>query len=327
MVSSSWLTAVRLDRLCTVVTAIPSSQLGLTLTEVLEQAYDSAGGPMEEIGDLLALSKLVGLCTESKGVIRRTRDGDRVVKAMRAGDRTLLGRALIRAGVLHDQARYLIESGRVGADGGLQCELRKARAGAPQLLGLLQWWPDLQVLPTVNIPKVILAELDTIWALLPPPVETPTWVMERKAIGDRAEMYTVQVEKLAADDPTAIAWVARDSDSLGWDVEDRTATPPRRIEVKGSREAEPVFFLSDNEWRRAAEHSTQYEIQFWGGIDLSRQPADEFQSLRERGYPVVVTDIVARVSEGAWRAEPVRWRVYRGTPIGGPSPPIPPGAG
>jgi hypothetical protein len=71
------------------------------------------------------------------------------------------------------------------------------------------------------------------------------------------------------------------------------------------------FFLSDNEWKRAREHADAYEIHFWGGIDLARQPADEFPVLRALGFPVVVTGIIDQVAQGVWCADAVRWRVYR----------------
>jgi hypothetical protein len=319
VVLSTWLTAVRLERLCIVVTVVPSSQLGSPVDDVLREAYDAGGGALDEIGELVTLLKKVGLCAQVEGVLRRTREGDRVAKAMRAEDRTLLGRALIRAGILHDQARHLVESGSTDAKGNLRCELRVGRTGAPQLLGLLQWWPEVEDRPSILIPKTLMDELNSVWALLPPQPETPTWVMERKAIGNRAEMYTVQIERLAAADPSTIAWVARDSDTLGWDVEDRAVAPLRRIEVKGSRETDPVFFLSDNEWKKASEHATAYEIHFWGGIDLSRQPAEEFQMLRSLGFPIVVTGIIDEVARGVWCADAVRWRVYRAAA----APPVP----
>ncbi len=316
MVWSTWLTAVRLERLCVVIATVPSSQLGSPVDIVLHDAYDAAGGGLEEIGELVALLKRIGLCTDADGVLRRTREGDRAVRAMRGDDRTVLVRSLIRAGILHDQARQLVESGSTDHDGHFRCEFRIARATAPQLLGLLQWWPGVEERPSVLIPKSLFDELNSVWALLPPQPEIPTWAVERKEVGNRAEMYTVQVERLSAVDPSSIAWVAQDSDTLGWDVEDRAASPMRRIEVKGSRETDPVFFLSENEWRKAAEHSAAYEVHFWGGIDLSRQPADEFQILRASGYPVVVRGIVEQVARGAWRADPVRWRVRRLPPGG-----------
>src|SRR5205807_861929 len=111
--------------------------------------------------------------------------------------RSHLGLALVRAGLLHDQARHLIEPGRTEQNGDLTCEHRVARSGAAQLVGMLAWW-EVQTWPTVVIPKQLLDELTTVWALLPPAPETPTWVMERKEIGNRAEMYTVQIERLRA---------------------------------------------------------------------------------------------------------------------------------
>ena len=275
---------------------------------MLNTAWEAAGGNHEEVADLVDLLRRCGLAAEHDGLLRRTRDGDRVVRGLRTEDRTHLGLALIRAGLLHDQARHLIESGRTNANGDLSCEHRVAKVGAPQLVGMLTWW-DLRTFPVVVIPKLLLDELTTVWALLPPPPETPTWVMERQEIGNRAEMYTVQIERLRAANPNDIAWVARDSDTLGWDVEDRAATPLRRIEVKGSQGAEPVFFFSDNEWRKAREHADTYEVHFWGGINLARLPTEEFEILRSAGFPLVVRGIVDEVRAGRWIAEAVRWRI------------------
>jgi hypothetical protein len=205
----------------------------------------------------------------------------------------------------------LVENGARDDDGNLVCAQRVARIGASQLLGLLGWWPDVRVRPEVFVPKALASELDAVWALLPPPFEVPTWAKERKAVGDRAEMYTVQTERSIAATPSAIRWVARDADDLGWDVEDHSSASVRRIEVKGRRDSDVVFFLSDNEWGKAREFGEAYEIQFWGMIDLQRDPAVEYAALREAGYPIILVNPAAEILAGAWVAEPVRWRVRR----------------
>jgi hypothetical protein len=79
--------------------------------------------------------------------------------------------------------------------------------------------------------------------------------------------------------------------------------------VKGSGGAEPRFFMSDNEWRKAHDDPSTYEVQFWGGIDLNRPAADEYPALRARGFPIVLRDLPALATAGVLDAQPERWRV------------------
>lgn len=149
-----------------------------------------------------------------------------------------------------------------------------------------------------------------MWALLPPPArEEAAAEAIRKTIGNRGELYSYQFERLEADAASDIVWVARDDDNLGYDIEDRSADPRRRIEVKASGEAIVRFFLSENEWRKAHEAPATYEIQFWGGIDLASDPADEFKRLRDQGFPLVFSDLPTQLGNGDLRAAPVKWRV------------------
>ena len=122
-------------------------------------------------------------------------------------------------------------------------------------------------------------------------------------------MYTVQHERSRVSDPSGIAWVARDSDLLGWDVEDRTLSPIRCIEVKGRRDSMQQFYLSENELRKARELGSSYELHFWGNIDLNREPSVEYAVLRASGYPLVLPDFHSALTSGNWQVEPVRWRI------------------
>lgn len=142
---------------------------------------------------------------------------------------------------------------------------------------------------------------------MPPPPDTPAWLTERKKIGDRAEMYSLQFERTKSD-PASIIWVARDTDSLGYDIEDRSRDELRCIEVKGRRDAEIIFFLSENEWNTAQRLGNHYEIHFWGEINLSTEPAIEYSALREAGYPIIFTNPASQIGSRI-SATAVRWRM------------------
>lgn len=308
-VPSNWLTAVRLTRLNQALCSLSGTPPGLPFGESVRVVWRTCGGPYDEILQLLTLLENLELVIVQEGTIRRTLAGDKVAKAARKGDLKPLGMILVRTGSFHDQARILIECGQVDKEGNLQCPTKLAKTGAPQLLGVLTWWDGVMTLPSVLIPKGLFSELNTVWALLPPPVETPSWVVDQKAVGDRAEMYTVQYERTRISDPSSIVWVARDSDNLGWDVEDRSVTPHRCIEVKGRRDVDVTFYFSDNEWTKAQELGPLYEVQFWGGIDLARVPAMEYAALRAAGYPLVIENFATQLAAGRWKAIPIRWRV------------------
>ncbi len=122
-------------------------------------------------------------------------------------------------------------------------------------------------------------------------------------------MYTVQYERSQSTDVSSIQWVARDSDTLGWDVEDRSSTPTRCIEVKGRHDSVPAFFVSENQIEKAREIGASFEIQFWGDIDLNRPAPVEYAILRSAGYPTTIVDLDAQLKSGKWVLTPVRWRV------------------
>jgi hypothetical protein len=108
--------------------------------------------------------------------------------------------------------------------------------------------------------------------------------------------------------PSQIIWVSQDTDALGYDIEDRSGSKLRCIEVKGRRDHDVVFFLSENEWRKAEILRGQYEIHFWGGIDLASDPAIEYAALRVAGYPIIFVDPVMAINSKL-KSSPVKWRL------------------
>ncbi|HET9281409.1 MAG TPA: DUF3883 domain-containing protein [Candidatus Angelobacter sp.] len=306
-VASGWLTGVRMQRLQDILILLSTFPPGTSLSEMLRSLWQRCGGPLEEISQLVMLLADLKCVKLDKDAAIRTPIGDKVAKALKSGKRELFALTLIRAGYFHDQARVLIESGSIQANGNLHCSLRVSRTGAPQLIGLLSVWDMVQTFPEVVVPADLLQELNTVWALLPPPIALPKWAAERKEIGNRAEMYSVQFERTRLS-TSAIFWVAKDSDELGWDIEDRSVTPHRCIEVKGRRDDEVIFFFSDNEWQKASTLGPLYEVHFWGTIDLGCDPATEYARLRAKGYPLIVRNISAQIGV-KWEATAVRWKI------------------
>lgn len=308
-VRSDWFTSVRVRRLSEILVALASLSPDISDREIETLLWRKCGGPLPEIRFLIdVLIELKVVRTSGQG-LARTQTGHKIAKAIRSRNQDLLALTLIRAGYFHDQARVLLESGEIDADGNLRCSSRLARTGAPQLLGILENWDEVQLFPAVFVPDRILQELNSVWALLPPPIALPRWAAERKEVGNRAEMYTVQYERTKVG-AASVFWVARDSDSLGWDVEDRSVSPHRCIEVKGRRGADVVFYLSENEWNKAQALGAKYEVQFWGGIDLTMDPAVEYSSLRASGYPMIISNLAEQLRQ-SWQAVAVNWRITR----------------
>ena len=311
LATDTWLTGPRLERLALALLAIGANAPGIAREGAVRAIWRKCGGSHEEaqqVLDILASLNLVRIESES---IKRGDAGNRVARALRAGDYRLLGLTIIRAGLFSSQARSLLESGNVDVDGNLVCLPRIAASVAPQLIGLLSRWPEFRSRPKVVVPAGVVNELAAVWALRSPEEGESSWLSQRRRVGMRAELYSFQRERSEAQDPSAIAWVAKDSDSLGWDIEDRTATPYRRIEVKGSRGEKPIFFLSENEWKQASNHRSNYEVHFWGNIDLQREEPSEYASLRAIGFPIVIPNIWEQVVSGEWAATPVQWRIAR----------------
>lgn len=311
VVRSTWLTGVRTRRLMEVLIAIPPRPPGLPVDEAPLRLWRTCGGPIYDMRPLVEVLIGAELVTENAGALQRTSAGQRVVARRNTEGLRSLGLALLRAGYFHDQARLMLELASEGQDGILSCPIRIARQRCPQLVGVLQFWPDVVISSSINIPEYLVQELDTVWALLPPSTDEVVDETIRRSIGNRGELYSYQLERLNATDRSHVVWVARDDSTLGYDIEDRSANPRRRIEVKASGGTPVRFLLSDNEWRKSNDDPTSYEIHFWGGIDLNLNPAEEYPRLRRQGYPRIFVNLPALIEAGEFEAQPTNWRITK----------------
>lgn len=312
MVRSTWLTAARTRRLAHILTVLPARSPGIAVDQARLRLWRTCGGPIDDVPTLMDILVGTELVTVDRAALRLTRAGKNVLAKHSAEGMRPLGLALLRAGYLHDQVRMLLDMSAIGADGRISCPTRSARQRCPQLLGVLQFWPDVAVGSRIDIPARLVRELETVWALLPPPsAEDAARDALRKNIGNRGELYSYQLERLNAADQSRIVWVARDDPNLGYDIEDQSVDPRRRIEVKASGDTPIRFLLSDNEWQKAHDSPSSYEIHFWGGIDLNVDPAEEYTRLRSQGYPRIFADLPGLVSAGEFAAQPTKWRLVK----------------
>lgn len=297
-------------RVNAILTSLPTRPPGQPIAHSRLQFWRTTGGPIDEVPLLVEVLVGADLVRAETGHYQLTPEGRRVTRAIPTDGIRPLAIALLRAGFFHDQARVLLELGEPASDGSITCIGRHALRACPQLIGLLQHWPDVVSRGRVRIPAELLIELEAVWALLPPPTsgdEAEDAI--RKTIGNRGELYSYQMLRRQAVMASEVVWVARDDDSLGYDIEDRSDNPRLLVEVKASGSTAVRFFLSENEWRKAHENSERYEIHFWGGIDLARPPSDEYTLLRGGGYPVVFRDLPDKLSGGVLEARPTKWRV------------------
>lgn len=112
--------------------------------------------------------------------------------------------------------------------------------------------------------------------------------------------------------PISVAGYVRGPAFTNWCAAEQVAyAGALRALVKASGNTDVRFFLSENEWRKAHENPAQFEIHFWGGVDLGTQPAEEFRRLRDGGFPLVFVDLPSLLSNGELEATPAKWRVSR----------------
>ena len=103
--------------------------------------------------------------------------------------------------------------------------------------------------------------------------------------------------------------ISRDTgDGFGYDIECTGTTPPRMIEVKGSRSADVTFVITARELAVAGRHSDRYELHYWGKISLTRPLEQEYPDLLDAGYPLVNTDVARTLAMPDWSGECKAWR-------------------
>jgi hypothetical protein len=250
------------------------------------------------------------LISELDGITGRSQIGDKLRRDIRTNGSHFLAIAIIRSGLMANQIRALRDILR--KDGaGYRCGRSAAQAVAPQLVGLLGRMPDVIIGSYIDIGRQSGLELDSVWNELPL-TSRFNWQdadKRRKALGDRAELYSLQLERSShVGAREIIAWVSRDSDSFGYDIEVQSV-PARRIEVKGSAGRDIRFYLSTNEYRVAQLHGANYEIHFWGDIRMQSDPVEEFERLIKAGYPVRIIDPASTLSAAPWVIKPSQYQV------------------
>lgn len=311
--ASSSFTEVFVERLIRGLHAIPSHHAGGIGAERLHALLQSQiGVEARSTRAVVSCLATLRLIADVDSTVGRTTSGDRVRRGLRDGDSRAIVLTIVRSGFMADQIRSLRTVLRRDS-AGYACSRSAAQAAAPQLVGLLARMPDVSVTGQIEIGRESSLELDSVWNELAPSGRTNWQDVERrrKAIGDRAELYSLQRERSSRVGAwRQIHWVSRDDDSLGYDIE-VLGTPTRRIEVKGSSGTEVQFFLSTNEYQVAGRHGSEYELHFWGGIDLQREPSEDYERLLAAGYPIRVEDPASTLTALPWTIEPSQYRVSR----------------
>ncbi len=308
-IASDWFIGARVRRLHRIVDEMPARSPGITGSQLVRELKECIDGPRDEIPDLVRVLADLGVLHVATGRFQLSRRGRRIASMSRERRARELGELIIQAGFLHDQVRQLIEASAMDDDGSARSELRILRQAAPQLVGILRAWPGVVGPSFVIVPSELFATIDVPWSLVPVPQPGET---VSKTVGSRGEAYSVHLLRLESQSPSSVVWVAQDDETLGYDIEDRSAGDVRRIEVKASQQGDVRFFLSAHEHTAAHREPKSYGVHFWGDIDLSRDPRSEFSLLRERGFPLVFEDLAAHLADNRLQAVPTKYRVTLG---------------
>jgi hypothetical protein len=272
---------------------------GLPKDRARRICFKTCGGPLDDVAPLIDVLMEALLMSEDGTHYRLTKLGRHVRTQDHQNGGRLLATALIESGQFAEQARVALEELEM-VDDELFCT-SSALARTPQLTSLLLRWPDVRRKGGLRIPPDVADMLGTVWALLPERVERDEG--GRKAVGDRGELYTYQLERERTTRLASVRWVARDDESLGYDVENLETSPSRKIEVKASAGEVIRFFLTSNEWRQAHRFGEFYEIQFWGEIRLGTPTQREYERLRGLGYPKCFRDVARLLKNGSLDAQ------------------------
>lgn len=315
--AESWFTPQRLERMTQALRVVHhAGRTGLRLELADRTIWKTVGGPLGDVLDIVQVLLSLGLLGHKPPHLQLTRSGRQVATQDHQHGGRLLARQIISRGLLLKQARVLIESCEPDDGGALRCRRDLAISRAPQLTGLLRRFPEVEFVAHLVIPRELVAELDNAWI----PAATRSRVDHRKSLGDRGEEFSYRYERDNAADHTRIHWVAQYDENLGYDIEETTESTRRLIEVKASAAIDVKFYLSTNEWRVASENPAAYEVQFWGGVNLAADPAEEYQRLRASGYPIVFTGLHTHVQAGRLLLEASQYVLTEARPPPGADP-------
>ncbi|MEU3344126.1 DUF3883 domain-containing protein [Streptomyces sp. NPDC006700] len=264
---------------------------------------------MSEIPMLLGVLAQVGLVENDDTWLRITKNGVKVATQDHQVGGRILGKMLIQAGLFAGQIRRLLEVSQIDDTGSLACPRDRALRVAPQLTGILRRFKTVTFAEELRVEASLVSEMGGVWSLLPAPAAPE--VDLKKEMGNRGELYSYQYCRMHAADGSKVRWVARDDETLGYDIEDLNYTPKRRIEVKSSGDEKVRFFLSRNEWNVANELGEDYDIHFWGGVSLKIPAQQEFEKLTNLGYPIIFRGLRDLLVSGSLSITPTQYLVTR----------------
>ncbi|MDK1346390.1 DUF3883 domain-containing protein [Streptomyces sp. 378] len=263
---------------------------------------------MGDVPQILDVLMQAGLVETEETWLRLTKAGRKVATQDHRTGGKFLGLALVRSGVFAAQASRLLEVSAINDDQSLVCPAEVAIKVAPQLIGVLRrFGQPVSLADELTVSAELVTEIGDVWSLLPPP-SVPE-VDHRKDMGNRGEIFSYRYCRSKADDPGKVRWVARDDESLGYDIEDLNFMPKRRIEVKASAEKVVRFFLSPNELEVARRCGSDYEVHFWGGVSLKAPLKEEYERLAKDGYPLIFRGLNDLLVSGRLSAVPTQYLV------------------
>lgn len=271
----------------------------------LKPMLGRSGRPLgSTLGHLTALGVVARL---ADGRWTLTRIGAQVLDARAGGDWGVLAALVLRAGDLEREIlAFLTEATAV--QGNVHMRRARARTITPTLAAVLGWHSAWRVADEFVVP---LAALQTamVGAAIDIADGRRTWVETKERIGQRAEAYSLRLER-ELHGPGAILHVSRDEgDHFGYDLEDISSEPSRLIECKGTASSALFFVITRNELDVALGNPDRYEIHHWANISLQRSPEDEYAALRAASYPTVIRDPAGAIERGELKAEPSAWTV------------------
>ena len=306
---SDWFIAPRVRRLHRMFCVFTKCSSGIHRSQLLSELKKTIDGPRHEIPMLIDILLQIGLVDLKSNNLQLSRFGVRFANQPLVQSRIVIAKLLLQRGYFHDQLRKFMETSTV-EEKYVQCRVAFLKQSAPQLLGVLKAWPGFIGPSLVRIPSEVYTEITAPWSLIP---LAETNEESRKAVGWRAEAYSYHFLRSLSSRPTTIAWVSKDDQSLGYDIEDRSSDVMQRVEVKGSRGNEVRFLLSANEHKVAHQNPDTYAIHFWAKINLDQNPNEEFHTLVHQGYPLVFHNLATHLADNALVAVPSQYKVTEGS--------------